>query len=60
MLSWKYVVMVLNFSKNDPTTRRVPENKLFFISFGKFSDKNSMLESLVAIFYVYRLHPVTL
>ena len=52
--------MVLNFGKNDPTTRRVPENKLFFISFGKFSDKNSMLESLVAIFYVYRLHPVTL
>ena len=44
MLSSKFVVMVLNFSKSNPTTRRALENKLFFKSSRKFSDKNSVLE----------------
>ena len=37
--------MVLDFSKNDPTTRRALKNKPFFKSFGEFSDKNPLLES---------------
>ena len=38
LLSMKYFVMVLNFSKNDSTTRRALKIKLFFKSFGKFSN----------------------
>ena len=37
--------LVLNFSTNDSTSRRTLKNKLFFKSFGKFSDKNYVLGS---------------
>ena len=43
MLNSKCVVMVLNFSKNDSTTRRALKNKLFFKSFGKFYSRPSIL-----------------
>ena len=42
MLISKYVFGPY-FSKNDSTNTRALKNKLFFKSFGKFSDKNYVL-----------------
>ena len=52
--------MVLNFSKNDSTTRRALKNKLFFKSSANSQASIICWSPLVAKFYVYKLQPAAL